>query len=320
MSLELVTEKAPSDGPRLDRDKWHNPLVSIIVTHYNYSDHIRDALLSLLDQTYTNWECVVVDDDSDSEHIAAVQAILLNIKSPKIRLIKRAFNGGQIPAFYAGLDATKGEFVCCLDPDDRYEVGFLAEMVDAHLNEFVYCPLASSDQCVVSNGALVTGIYGGHNKSLIGKYGYVPPHPPRQLIYAPATGRSRWTSTSAMMFRRAALQYMRPRKTLAYKGSVDSYLGQGAHLLGGMLFLNQPLIYRTAHPDNAWLTQNIFALTQDKRRPTGSTDSKKTLDDVLEAIRANGGERHLALAANGGKRTLIGRLKRSWAKRMERRK
>jgi glycosyltransferase involved in cell wall biosynthesis len=319
MSLELVAPKT-HEGPRLDRDKWHNPLVSIIVTHYNYSTHIRDALLSLLDQTHPNWECVVVDDDSDQEHWAALQAIVAEINSPKIKLTRRHFNGGQIPAFYTGLHITTGEFVCLLDPDDRYAEGFISQMVDAHLNEAVYCAMVSSDQCIISGGKCITGIYGGYNAKLIDKEGIVPSAIPYRLVYSPAQNpRSRWTSTSAIMFRRPALELMEPRKVLGYKGSADSYFAQGAHRLGGSLYINQPLVYRQAHADNAWLTSEIFALTQDKRRPDGTKEYGERLRDVLEAIKANGGEHHLQLATNGGKRTLIGRLKRSLEKRLGRR-
>ena len=72
---------------RLDRNQWHRPLVSIIVTHYNYSAHLKDALLSLLDQTHDNWECVVVDDGSEQAHRSAVEAIVDDIGSAKIRAL-----------------------------------------------------------------------------------------------------------------------------------------------------------------------------------------------------------------------------------------
>ena len=49
------------------------------------------------------------------------------------------------------------------------------------------------------------------------------------------------------MFRRAALNLMRPYRPLGYKIQADAYLAQGAHLLGGTLFLTKPLIYRGIH-------------------------------------------------------------------------
>jgi hypothetical protein len=92
---------------------------------------------------------------------------------------------------------------------------------------------------------------------------------------------------------------MRPRKTLAYKGSADSYLGQGAHVLGGTLFLTKPLVYRMVHSGNAYLHQSIFALGQYMgRREDQKVLGASRFADVIEAINANGGGGHLLIAPN----------------------
>lgn len=313
-----VVADPTSAAHKLDRDKWSNPLISIIITHRDYSDHVADALLSLLDQTHSNWECVVVDDGSDDGHRLAVETIVRQMKDERIRFMELPQNVGQIAAFFAGLEVTTGEFVCLLDPDDRYDQTFLAEMLDTHLNEAVFAPIVCADQRVVHNDTAITGIYSTLPIGLLKKdkrtgYAEVPATVAHRTFYAPPHMAGwHWTSTSAMMFRRAALAIMRPHRELGYKGSADSYLAQGAHLLGGTLRLTRPLVYRTAHSDNAWLCEGVYASTQHKRRPGGSEESRRCLIDVVEAIKANGGDVQLAQAE---RKHALKRWRRSIVKR-----
>ena len=244
----------------LDRAAWHRPLISIVVTHFNYSEHIEDALLSLLDQSYENWECVLIDDASEPAHRDRLKGILHTIGSDRIRLIEHRENLGQIPAFYTGLDATSGEFVCLLDPDDRYAGSFLEEALACHLNEAVYCPVVCTEQMLLAGSGLVTGIYSWRNRARMSPQGgavLITPVKPQLLYHEPHKRGWHWTSTSAMMFRRAALRFLRPHKVLAYKGSFDSYMANGAHMLGGTLFFTKPLVYRGLHQANAWITAGV---------------------------------------------------------------
>src|SRR5688572_4062712 len=133
-------------GPRLDRQKWHCQKISVIITHFNYSTFIGDALLSLLDQTHENWECVIVDDCSAPEERERLKQVVDAIGSPKIKVLWLPENVGQLSAFFAGFDETDGHFVCLLDPDDRYAETFLEEAVSAHLNKTIVCPIVCTDQ------------------------------------------------------------------------------------------------------------------------------------------------------------------------------
>ena len=278
----------------LDRSKWHHPLVSIIVTHYNYSPHLTDALLSIVDQTHENWECVVVDDCSITDQSATAERIVASLGTDKIRFHPLRENVGQIPAFYAGLDQTSGEFVCLLDPDDRYAKTFLEESVRAHLNPVVYCPAVCSEQILLRNGSITAGVFSPFNQRYMQGSEVPSEVEPRLTFFPPGAGGWQWTSTSSLMLRRPALELMRPRKKLAYKRSADSYLAQGAHALGGGLFLNRPLVYRQIHASNSWLTDELFSMDQEKRRPHRVRDKFPTRADALEAIKANGGEHHIA--------------------------
>jgi glycosyltransferase involved in cell wall biosynthesis len=276
----------------LDRAAWHKPLISIVITHFNYADHIEDAILSLLDQTYQNWECVIVDDASSYEQHARLVAILESINSPKIRLVEHAKNRGQIHAFFTGLDATSGEFVGMLDPDDRYAKTFLNEALRAHLNNIVMCPIVSTDQCLVKNDSVIAMVNSHHlleQSRWIGGRAVIDDETASSLFYTPPDRPGwHWTSTSSLMMRRSALQYLKPNKELITKNSVDAYVAQGLHRLGGTIFLARPLVYRTLHDRNDYISDTLFSSLQHQARPTAVSAERKLLLDAIEALEHNG--------------------------------
>jgi glycosyltransferase involved in cell wall biosynthesis len=312
----LKEVKRDTECTKLNRAAWHKPLISIVITHFNYADHIEDAILSLLDQSYENWECVVVDDASSYEQHAQLVAILDRIGSTKIRLVEHSENLGQIPAFFTGLDATSGDFVCLLDPDDRYAETFLEEALACHLNETVFCPIACTEQMFLANGGIITGVNSCHNRKHMEKRGdafIVTPQDPRILHFEAHERGWLWTSTSAMMFRRAACEIMRPNRPLAYKGCFDGYAAQGAHMLGGTLFYTKPLVYRGLHGENAYMTAKVYASAQYKKKPHADERAQECLSDAAEAILHNGGS-----IITKQKKTLAEKWRRSFEKRWQR--
>lgn len=308
-----------------DRAKWHKPLVSIIVTHHNYSAHLEDCLRSLLDQTHDNWECVVVDDGSDDTHRAIADLLVETLREPRIRFLGLEENAGQIPAFFAGLDVTSGEFVCALDPDDRYGETFLAEMVAAHLNPIRSAPLVSCEQMLLRNNQVISGVVTGHASACAESATEQPTmmqwDGQRWRLmssslrnFHAADAKWRWSSTSGMMFRRPALLATRPQGPIAYRRQLDAWIAPGAHMLGGSMFLNKALVYRGIHGGNSWLREDVWGHTQGARLPSVGAQIRA---DVREAIIANGYEADL-VRAKQAKRNLPQRLKRSLAKRWRR--
>lgn len=301
-----------SEVSLLNRAECPKPLVSIIVTHHNYSDYLAGALSSVCDQSHADWECIVVDDASDRLHADAAGAIVSAISKTNIKFLPLSENVGQIPAFYAGLAHTTGAFVCLLDPDDRLEPTFLEEALAAHLNPFVYSPILSTEQILVSpEGTALTGIYTGVPLMRLGQGNKwplpLPSSPQPELLYYSPQKPAPFASTSSLMLRRAALDLLKPPAPLAYKGSADSYFGQGAHQLGGTLFLTKALVRRTAHTSNAWLSSQVLSNTQDRARLDSPHRNNFRLcrTDVITAIKANGGG-HLLFAATPAEKSKSG--------------
>jgi hypothetical protein len=281
-------------GAKLDRSKWHSPLISVVITHYNYSDHVEEALLSILDQSYQNWECVIVDDASTKEHRRRLLEIVTRLACPKVRIIENQENKGQIDSFYVGVDNCRADFVALLDPDDRYAETFLKETVDAHLDDTFFCPLVCTDQYTLTAHGITTGTQVWHrrvqlksaNPETLVKDETAAPI--ERIFLSPQSVGWCWSSTSAMVFRKSALKYLRPHRLLAYRRAADAYLATGAHIIGGTLFLAKPLVYRRLHSRNSWITEDLFSMDQSKQRPGVEHWAATCRRDVVEAMLHNG--------------------------------
>jgi hypothetical protein len=90
-------------------------LVSIIVPCYNQSQFLDEALQSVFDQTYTNWECIIVNDDSP-DNTEEVAKKWVEKDSRFVYLYME--NGGVSAARNLGLDIATGDYVQFLDADD----------------------------------------------------------------------------------------------------------------------------------------------------------------------------------------------------------
>lgn len=91
------------------------PTISIIVPCYNYAWVLRETLDSVLGQTSTDWECLVVDDGSQDNTREVVQEYV--DRDPRIRYLHR-LNGGLSAARNTGIQAARGAFIQFLDADD----------------------------------------------------------------------------------------------------------------------------------------------------------------------------------------------------------
>lgn len=102
-----------------------NPDVSFVIAAFKAADTITRAIDSALAQEDVSVEVIVVDDASQDNTAAVVEAIA----DPRIRLIRLPANRGPGGARNAGLDAARGEWVAILDADDTVRPGRLARMI-----------------------------------------------------------------------------------------------------------------------------------------------------------------------------------------------
>jgi len=114
-----------------------NPNVSIIIPNYNHAHYVAEAINSVLNQTYPDYEVIVVDDGSRDDS----REIIGNF-GDQVRAIYQK-NQGLSAARNTGITAAKGNYIGVLDADDLYEpefVGTLVSMLEAQPDaDGVYC-------------------------------------------------------------------------------------------------------------------------------------------------------------------------------------
>lgn len=117
-----------------------NNLVSIIVPCYNQAQYLPETLQSVLNQTYMNWECIIINDGSpdNTEEVA----LEWTRKNSKFKYLKKE-NGGLADARNYGIKASSGEYILPLDSDDLIATTYIEKAVkilDKHIEiGIVYC-------------------------------------------------------------------------------------------------------------------------------------------------------------------------------------
>lgn len=101
--------------------------VSIVVPCFNAEAFIHEALISIQAQSFTDWECLIVDDCSTDGSAAVLKAMAA--EDPRIKPILLPVNGGASVARNTALDAATGTWVTLLDADDVYAPDRLARLV-----------------------------------------------------------------------------------------------------------------------------------------------------------------------------------------------
>lgn len=134
-----------------------NELVSIIMPSYNTAKFISETITSVLAQTYTNWELIIVDDCSTDDTDAVVRPYLAD---DRIRYIKNEKNSGAAVSRNRALREAKGKWIAFLDSDDLWLPEKLEKQIafmEKNNCRFSYTNYIEIDENSVPNGRSVTG-------------------------------------------------------------------------------------------------------------------------------------------------------------------
>lgn len=248
------------------------PLVSVVITNYNYARFLKACLASVRRQTYPAIECIIVDDCSTDES----KTVLDEIASvePQVVIIRNPTNSGQMYSFYAGFAAGTGEFVLFLDADDLLFDNAIATHVFVHLSSRIHAGFTTCDLAQTLGNRIMTGTYLPEtvcaqrpsdarllrriDRSMAGVWpgvAIVPDDIEARVTYLTVDppDRNYYAATSGNCFRRDALgMFLDDKAPMDLRLCADAYIGEAVFLLTGAIAIDVPLFFYRIHGGNGY--------------------------------------------------------------------
>lgn len=95
-----------------------SPAVSVVIPSYNYAGYLAEAVLSVVKQTWTGWELIIVDDGSKDDSVIVAERFTREDGRVRVLQHPEGKNLGLAATLRRGVEAARGEYVAFLDADD----------------------------------------------------------------------------------------------------------------------------------------------------------------------------------------------------------
>ena len=132
------------------------PNVSIILPSYNHALFLQDRLDSILNQTYQDWEAIIIDDNSTDNSVELIKKFIENNPNFKVKhfVVNETNSGSGYNSWKKGIELAETEYVWIAETDDYSESTFLHELVGI-LDENDNVLLAFCGSNYVENGEII---------------------------------------------------------------------------------------------------------------------------------------------------------------------
>lgn len=238
------------------------PMISFVVTSYNYEKYILKTLESIKAQTYRNFEIIIVDDCSNDNSCKIIEDFISENQDLKITLIKQSSNQGQMASMIKGLESAQGQFVSFIDSDDILMPDYAKHHIRVHLETsvaFTSCQIieiGEDDEIHTMNS-----ISSPHCKNLDELF--AGENINYKILKHKHFGGWYWSPNSSAMFRKASIELIiNYQNADKWKICPDKFLFNFANLIGGSAIIYTPLIGYRRHKNNAG---NCTLVTGNKR-------------------------------------------------------
>lgn len=217
---------------------YSQPLVSVVVPNYNHARYLEQRLDSVFNQTYQNFEVIVLDDCSTDNSLEIIEQYKDNPHLSKV-VVNETNSGSTFIQWEKGIELAKGEWIWIAESDDYSELCFLEEMVkqieDLEGVVLAFC----SPQFVSEKGELLT-TNDDWDQDL-----YVWDDGLDFVRERQCKGNSIWNASSAL-FAKSVIQKV-PKAYQTYKMSGDKLFWIEVALCGSVVHLNKRLDFYRRH-------------------------------------------------------------------------
>lgn len=255
----------PLDLPGLEAE----PLVSVLITNFNYGHFIGEALDSVIQQGYEHIEVVVCDDGSTDDSCSIVERYAA--RDSRIHLVRQP-NGGQGSAFNSAFAASTGDVLCFLDADDIFSPDKVNRVIDAFQGDDA--GLLIHQMMIVDDK--------GQELQRIPTFTKLESGWMAERILSRG-GRWRWMPTSAMCLRRQIADRVFPVPEEPFRVDADLFILELAPLLTKLVSLEEVLALYRLHGSNLYSQRGLNSIAVSRTIRTVST-ALREVNKRLESL------------------------------------
>lgn len=237
-------------------------MVTVFIPVYNGEKYLREAIDSILAQTYTDFELLILDDGSTD----GTNNVVSSYDDPRIRVMRNAVNSGLCVTRNRGLSAARGKYIAMLDCDDIACPNRLAQQISFFENAPEGFALLGSGLEIISEDGRFQGV---------SFFWYAPEEIPAVLLF------NNCFAQSAIMGKAAVLQTEKYSEEVAFSEDYDLWV-------------------RIASKHKVWNIPNTLTKYRLHRNSTGQSNRNKMIEMMrnissqqLKALGVDFGEREL---------------------------
>ena len=217
-----------------------NPFVSVIIPNYNHANYLDERILSVLNQTYQNFEVIILDDKSTDNSVDVINKYKDNPNVSQIVINEK--NSGKIfSQWHKGFELAKGDIIWVAESDDYCDIHFLEKMVRAMSQRkdcvIAFCKIIAFNEddvrWAMTPKKLKEGMYDG--SSFITEF---------------MSEGTTIVNVSGAIFKKSAVN--------SIKDDYTNYIGAGDRLFwtelaekGAVSFVDEPLCFFRLHSNNS---------------------------------------------------------------------
>ena len=219
-----------------------NPKVSVVIPNYNHANYLDGRIRSVLNQTYQDFELIILDDCSP-DNGASRRIIEKYRKNPHVSHIvyNEVNSGSTFKQWHKGMELAVGELIWIAESDDTCELNFLERLV-GQFEKYRQCVLAYCISVLFNDNGEVLGKSGKHGEdSQVSGTEFI-----RDYM---CLGNAIWNASSALFKRKVALGV--DKQYESYKGAGDRLFWIEIAEKGDVAIVNKPLNYFRQHPNNS---------------------------------------------------------------------
>jgi glycosyltransferase involved in cell wall biosynthesis len=211
-------------------------LVSIVMATYNGQNYLRQQIQSILDQSYSNFELIVVDDGSEDETLSILKEFAN--RDDRIHFYPAVNHLGFVANFERGLMFVKGSFIALSDQDDIFRKDKIQIMVDT-LKNSAFDMVISDLKLIDEHGVLISdSMWRAQNRSSSDNYTF------KRIVH------SNFATGCAMMFKKRLLKIAIPFPSNCLAHDWWLALTALSSNAGGVFLINETLTSYRQHSMN----------------------------------------------------------------------